>query len=572
MTKHNLIITISALALFSCGGGGQNQNNSTNSADSITNEAANAEEDIPFSMEDVVAALGNDGPNDFSHDYVEGENLAYYQRGESVYSEHYVKAYPLADNSYHVVETFTCVQGMNESDYEGETHYIKEYTYCNGKATEVPLQEELKPYATKYNTDFSGDLLRILYGTEPIKEFKWDGTKYVEQEELFAYEILKRIVTDKKEFDRICKDFETNGVMGEVDNACNPECWGKMQNLRFTYKEDDMYPEEGYLDCFPMKDGGYFVLFRTMSCGDYEHWTFTPFIYNLRRLFDGSKMMPVPGINDYYSNASKFPKEAVKVLSDAMQNPVYSLQSSDKEVTLLVRFEPYELDERGGVLPVPLKGFQRKDDEQFPGLTYRWVGDGFSCTDSPRKEDLKYFDPVPAAWKSAVAYQAAQKLGVDFPNQKLENQNHYRMWEDVFNPPSYNVFCFPLSAGGTLVLYGEGFNCLQDYKSYIFKDGELSETNFTFPACPLSELLDDAKCQDYADQVKILEYVCAKDPKRLVEYQIDSENLTITARYSLSWDTELPYIDFDQKSKLFVIGKYQDLPKFKWDGEKFVRQ
>lgn len=136
--------------------------------------------DIPFSMENVLAALGGD-INSSSHDFVEDENLAYFQRGENVYTEHFVKAYPIADNAYHIVETFTRVEGLNEADYEGEIHFIKEYIYKNGKATEVELQAELKPFATKYATDFSKDILKILNGTETVKEFKWNGERMIRQ-------------------------------------------------------------------------------------------------------------------------------------------------------------------------------------------------------------------------------------------------------------------------------------------------------------------------------------------------------------------------------------------------------
>lgn len=574
MKKHISIISLAALTLFSCGGGNQNQNAGTTGAETTAgSDGANTvstpeSTDTPFSMEDVLAALGGD-LNSEGHDFVEDENLAYFQRGERIYTEHFVKAFPIDNNAYKVFESFTCVSGMNEADYEGGSHFIKEYVYKNGKAKEVDLQAELKPYATKYNTDFAKDILKILNGTETVKKFKWDGTKFVEQQELFAYEILKQIVTDQKEFDRICNDLETKGMNGEDCGPLKREDWGTTRWLRFTYHEDDMYPEEGYLDCFPINSGGYFALFRTMSCGDYEHWTYTPYIYKDGRLSDGKSMMPVPGINDYYSNADKFPKDAAEVLSAAMEVPEYSIESNDDNITLYVSFNPWELDERGGVLPAPLKGFQRKENMGFPGLSYHWTGNGFSTSDKPYKEDLQYFEVVPAEWKSAVAYQAAQKLGLNFPNQELENPNHFRMWEDEFDPPSFSVMCFPYSAGGHLVLYGKGPSSLQDYKSYIFKDGEIKETDFKFPVCPLSELLDDAKRQGLDDEIKKLEQIYADKPSLLVEYNIYADRQEIEPHYSLSWDTGLPDAT---RQKLFSIGKYQNLPKYKWDGEKFVRE
>lgn len=571
MKKHISIISLAALTLFSCGGGNQNQNTGTSGTagkDSANTVSTTPEsDDMPFSMEDVLIALGGDLNLD-SHDFVEDENLAYFQRGERIYSEHFVKAFPIDGNAYKVFESFTCVAGMNEADYEGESHFIKEYVYKNGEAKEVDLQAELKPYASKYATDFSKDILKILNGTEIIKKFQWDGTKFVEQEDLFAYEILKQIITDQKEFDRICNDLETKGMNGEDCGPLKRENWGTTRWLRFIYHEDDMYPEEGYLDCFLINSGGYFALFRTMSCGDYEHWTYTPYIYKNGRLYDGKRMMPVPGINDYYSNADKFPKDAADVLSAAMEAPEYCLEYCDDIITLYVSFNPWELDERGGVLPAPLKGFQRKENGGFPGLSYHWTGDGFSCADKPYKEDLQYFEVVPTEWKSAVAYQAAQKLGLNFPNQELKHPNHFRMWKDEFDPPSFNVVCFPYSAGGHLVLCGEGPGCLQDYKSYIFKDGEIKEIDFRLPVCPLTELLDDSKCQGLDEEIKKLEQIYAEKPSLVVLYVFNIERQEIEPQYSLDWDAELPN---DTREKLVRLAKYDNLPKYKWDGEKFVK-
>ena len=583
--KKSLLI-IPAIALLAACGGSQNQNNGTttdttdNGGDGRPSVSTTTETDadIPFSMENVLTALGGD-INSSSHDFVEDENLAYFQRGENVYTEHFVKAYPIADNAYHIVETFTRVEGLNEADYEGETHYIKEYIYKNGKATEVELQAELKPFATKYATDFSKDILKILNGTETVKEFKWDGTKFVAQQELFAYEILKRIVTDKKEFDRISNGFETEGIMSVADRALTREEWGTLSHLEFIYHEDDMYPESGYLDCFPIKTGGYFALFRTLSEGDYEHWTYTPYIYKNGVLSDGKSMLPVPGINDYYANAAQFPKEAAKVLSSAMEAPEYSFYMNDEdsdnsdanEITLTVRFEAWELDERGGVLPAPLKGFQRKEDRFFPTIDYHWNGEKFARDpkDKPLKEDLQYFEPVPAEWKSAVAYQVAQKLGLNFPNQELENPNQFRMWEDEFDPPLYFVYCFPYTNGGHLALYGEGVHSLQDYKAYVFKDGEVKETDFKFPGCPLSDLLNSEKIQGLDNEIKLLEEIYAKNPTLLVEYLIHTDTQEIEAKYQISHDTDLPN---ETRDKLWSIGKYNDLPKFKWNGENFVKE
>lgn len=576
MKKHISIISLAALTLFSCGGGNQNQNAGTTGAETTAgsdgaNTAATPESDDNLNdLQKIWQQIEFDHKEIFAPELENVDYIDLHWYGNTLY-----------DGAIHLLksgESYKVLLDLHSYPENGDapmtdpafSFFIKMFDYKNGKLTPIPMPEELKPYETRWKAEFKNDTLSLSnYYTHGKAAFVWDGTKFVEQQELFAYEILKQIVTDQKEFDRICNDFETNGMYGYADSPLKREDWGTLRWLRFTYHEDDMYPEEGYLDCFPINSGGYFALFRTMSCGDYEHWTYTPYIYKDGRLSDGKSMMPVPGINDYYSNADKFPKDAAEVLSAAMEAPDYTLESNDDNITLYVSFNPWELDERGGVLPAPLKGFQRKENMGFPGLSYHWTGDGFSTSDKPYKEDLQYFEVVPAEWKSAVAYQAAQKLGLNFPNQELENPNHFRMWEDVFDPPSFSVMCFPYSAGGHLVLYGKGSSSLQDYKSYIFKDGEIKETDFKFPVCPLSELLDDAKRQGLDDEIKQLEQIYADKPSLLVEYNIYADRQEIEPHYSLSWDTGLPDAT---RHKLFSIGKYQNLPKYKWDGEKFVRE
>jgi hypothetical protein len=165
-------------------------------------------------------------------------------------------------------------------------------------------------------------------------------------QELFACEILKQLFKDPKEFERIADEIETGTENCDDEHGAplSREDWGEMEHLKFTAHPDDMYPEEGYLDCFPIKTGGYFVMYSTMSCGDYEHWAYYPYVYKDGVLDKADSMLPTPGIKDYYSNSDQFPKEAAKVLSMSMANPEYSFNNEDGNITLTVGFPAWELD------------------------------------------------------------------------------------------------------------------------------------------------------------------------------------------------------------------------------------
>jgi hypothetical protein len=257
-----------------------------------------------------------------------------------------------------------------------------------------------------------------------------------------------------------------------------------------------------------------------------------------------------------------------------MNNPEYSFYNEDGNVKLTVGFEAWELDERGGVLPKPLKGFQRKEDNYFPTIQYHWDGEKFArdADSKPWKEDLQYFELIPAEWKSTIAYQVAQKLNLEeeFDNQRSSDNCLYELWEDRMDPPVYAVMCFPYKNGGYLVLTGYHRHNLQEYKAYTYKDGTLTESNFKLPICPLSELLDAQKCEGLDQEIAALQEVYQKTPNHVLEYDIAIPEQEVQLRYFLDWNTGLPD---DVRTKLNGIGiNWQNIPKYKWDGEQFVKQ
>ena len=571
------IPTLLALALLaaSCGGGNTTQSTTQSDTTDTTETAA--------TIADQVAKL-----LDSDHKYTtsgNGGQCKYDGDKEYIHHETSFHMYPLNSGGYkvYVCDMTTYTEAPRDS-HEFE-FYAK--TFKDGRLSDSQAETAITEFASKDSGEGSYDVFKfgdsditvdIWVGEGPDATnkkctFHWDGEKLVKEQgaELFACEILKQLCKDPKDYERIADELE-NGI-GEECGVPREE-WGVMEHLKFTAIPDDMYPEEGYLDCFPIKTGGYFVMYSTMSCGDYEHWSYFPYIYKDGVLDKADSMLPTPGIKDYYSNSDQFPQEAAKVLSMSMNNPEYSFYNENGNVKLTVGFEAWELDERGGVLPKPLKGFQRKEDNYFPTIQYHWDGEKFArdADSKPWKEDLQYFELIPAEWKSTIAYQVAQKLNLEeeFDNQRSSDNCLYELWEDRMDPPVYAVMCFPYKNGGYLVLTGYHRHNLQEYKAYTYKDGTLTESNFKLPICPLSELLDAQKCEGLDQEIAALQEVYQKTPNHVLEYDIAIPEQEVQLRYFLDWNTGLPD---DVRTKLNGIGiNWQNYPKYKWDGENFVRK
>ena len=169
----------------------------------------------------------------------------------------------------------------------------------------------------------------------------------------------------------------------------------KDMHQRFWFRwQHDPYDEdlEAQLDCFPLNDGSYFVMFAVIETGDYEHYLYDYYVYKDKTLTPTDKYMPTPGINDYYSNADKFPKKVVDALKEEIQFYSYTyVQENDK---LIVTFNPWACDETGCSLPEDLQCFESEDSYcQFPTIEYTWKNGQFvrDPESKPREEDLSYF-------------------------------------------------------------------------------------------------------------------------------------------------------------------------------------
>ena len=199
-------------------------------------------------------------------------------------------------------------------------------------------------------------------------------------------------------------------------------------------------------------------------------------------------------------------------------------------------------------------------------------------------ESVRNLDSSELELDKPLAYRIAKKLKlVSTPNDgRCKNDYHYHFFiEDDYITSGYTITCLPLNSGGYLVLagyeYDTGYDyygghkyvtAIKNYHSYIYNNNEIAEIDFKLPICPLSELLDSSKCQGLEDDIKIMDSIYAKAPNAIMSYNIDASEKELEILYALYFDLDLRY----RKPDLLKIGKTKNLPKYKWNGEEFVKQ
>jgi len=128
-----------------------------------------------------------------------------------------------------------------------------------------------------------------------------------------------------------------------------------------------------FFDCFPLKNGGYYVLFQNQT-----------FTYKDGKLVKGPNFLPKPSIDDFFADADKFPKDA----RDAIQKKVETASSAyyeldTEQLLMYVRIRSY--DKEGNVsFPKALEKLIALDtyddvpyDMRYPNVRYIWNGEQF---------------------------------------------------------------------------------------------------------------------------------------------------------------------------------------------------
>ncbi len=168
-------------------------------------------------------------------------------------------------------------------------------------------------------------------------------------------------------------------------DAFNEIYWNG-ENDYYEHLELHIFDEYAYFfDCFPLKNGGYYVLFQNQT-----------FTYKDGKLVKGPNFLPKPSIDDFFADADKFPKDA----RDAIQKKVETASSAyyDKDAEqLLVYVGIRSYDKEGNVsFPKALEKLIALDtyddvpyDMKYPNVRYIWNGEQF--VRAPENKPLEGF-------------------------------------------------------------------------------------------------------------------------------------------------------------------------------------
>ena len=196
-------------------------------------------------------------------------------------------------------------------------------------------------------------------------------------ESSIAYEVTELLV-DKKLI---------NITRDDLDNF-------DKQNLEQDPNHIVVSPGDGImrLHCYPYKSGGYYVaVIWDVVCdcpGEYRYEYFT---YKDGNVTKAKSLFPKPTINDFYSNADKFPKDVFNILKQRISENTYYYFYYDGN-NLTASFDGFEWD-GGYEVPKQFKKYYETKEASFANITYIWDGEKFvrDPQTAPYEEDLALF-------------------------------------------------------------------------------------------------------------------------------------------------------------------------------------
>lgn len=314
------------------------------------------------------------------------------------------------------------------------------------------------------------------------------------------------------------------------------------------------------LNCLPHKKGGYFALLSTENIMEMQMDTYT-FYYNNGEISNPTDALPYPTMEDYYSNAAQFPKDAHDAIEESAKYVVYHYDPTEKQliVTFMLLFSEDE---------IARKYMAARTEFTGPKILYTWNGEQFvrkpDC--KPFDEDLSIFgvegyvakNPENIAVEALKAYFATDPFEIGL--SKKEYIDKYEKYlikksptvaetmgiylEDKNAARKLKIACYEFKKGGYLVIVNEVVN--EKFETFSFKDGKLTPLPNAFP-------------------------------------QIDPEKTTIISPSEISLEgyfiDHFAYDGFEihginismNPETMEMITDEDDVTYFKWDGEKFVK-
>ncbi|MEE3448349.1 MAG: hypothetical protein VZQ51_07040 [Bacteroidales bacterium] len=336
MKKQLTILSLSALTLFSCGGNqSQTQNVAVKTADTTAKVSTpEPETQTPKKIElseSVMKEIWKQWDLEYK-DNAEPEfsfsSVKY--KDWSVVCEGELRAYPLDETSLKVYSVYNEYSSDPKDDSDG-FYKIEIYVFKDGKLTETDYQPDLT-VENGVRADFSvtGDTLTILKNDDSKLQFARDGEKFVK------IEIKPGIAEEifKKEFPKIKEIYSRNPLLA---SGSEPE-------------ESEGCDSGEELACYPLKNGGYLVVFKHDFSGpgcasEYSFWAKK---YNDGKLSAVKDVLPVPALEDLLDpgKAADYKKdvdEFRKMFQEAPENYLcYEFQPPE---SLTVRLHPWECEE-----------------------------------------------------------------------------------------------------------------------------------------------------------------------------------------------------------------------------------
>ena len=316
------------------------------------------------------------------------------------------------------------------------------------------------------------------------------------------------------------------------------------------------------LICFPHKKGGYLAVLFAEDMSTFELNSYT-FYYEDGEITNPSDVLPFPTIDDYYSNAAQFPKDAHDEIANLIGYPIYNYEPSTKQLTATYLLLFSESD-------VIKKYMQARKAMTGPQIHYTWDGEQFVRipTSKPFDEDLSIFgvegyvvkNPENIAKEAIKAYFATDPFEIGLSQQEYwdkygfdviissstiaETMGIYLKEKEAAR--KLRIACYEFKKGGFLVICSESMT--QKVEMFSFKDGKLTPLPNAFP-------------QFDSDQIKSL------SPSAIIlesGYYIDH----------FTYDgLEIHRTNFDMDTETMSIINHGDtVTFFKWDGEKFIKQ
>lgn len=221
----------------------------------------------------------------------------------------------------------------------------------------------------------------------------------------------------------------------------------------------------------------------------------------------------------------------------------------------------------------------------------------FSCVGAYHNQDNKTDTPVVSTTGEATMEGIADlslDKGMETINENVAEELFRELYpeiKDTYSPNPFSIVgsfeeecegcnsgqeldCYPLNDGGYLVVFTHDFGgpgCSTEYYYWTkyYKDGELTdEVQNILPLPSLDELLNPDKTEDYKNDIAEFRTMFEKSPMDFICYEFQPP-MSLTVRLH-PWDCEDAYYNMDK----VMLDPYNEdeVPEYKWDGEKFIKQ